>query len=358
MIRHPGMRRRFVLVLLGVMALTGIIAIARLGFEWKQALDDVDAMIVTPVVLAPNPEPVISAPAPADTSMGPVLPVPLPTVAPTVAPENDDPVNILLLGADARADEEISRTDAIILLHINPRTGRVSMLSFPRDLMVDTPGFGRRKINSVYLLGETRLGKGYGAALLKQTVSDLVGVPVHHFALINFEGFRRVIDLVGGISIDVPKEIDDPRYPVDAFPGDVRTMRVRFEPGRQWMDSERALIYARTRHADSDFGRNQRQQQVLLALVERVRERGLISQINKIDDYTSALRDYVRTDVPRSEMIRLARAATRLDLDNIQRYAIDSKMIITLGDPDTFAADPEAVREIVDRMIAGGFPTP
>ncbi len=356
MIRHHAVRRRFVLTLLGVMALTGIIAIARLGFEWKQALDDVDAMIVTPVVLAPTPEPILSAPAPADA---PVHAAPsVPTVAPTVAPENDDPVNILLLGADARIGEEISRTDAIILLHINPRAGRVSMLSFPRDLMVDTPGFGRRKINSVYLLGETRLGKGYGAALLKQTVSDLVGVPVHHFALINFEGFRRVIDLVGGISIDVPNVIDDPRYPVDAFPGDVRTMRVRFEPGRQWMDGERALIYARTRHADSDFGRNQRQQQVLLALVERVRERGLISQINKIDDYTSALRDYVRTDLPRNEMIRLARAATRMDLDNIQRYAIDSKMIITLGNPDTFAADPEAVREIVDRMIAGGAPTP
>lgn len=355
MIRHPGVRRRFVLMLLGVVTLAVIITIARLGFEWKQALDDVDAMIVTPVVLAPTPESILSAPAPADEPVS-ALPAP-PTVAPTSVPENDDPVNILLLGADARVGEDISRTDAIILLHINPRTGRISMLSFPRDLMVDTPGFGRRKINSVYLIGETRLGKGYGAALLKQTVSDLVGVPVHHFALINFEGFRRVIDLVGGISIDVPKVIDDPRYPVDAFPGDVRTMRVRFEPGRQWMDGERALIYARTRHADSDFGRNQRQQQVLLALVERVRERGLLSQINKIDDYTSALRDYIRTDVPRSEMIRLARAATRMDLDNIQRFAIDSKMIITLGNPDSFAADPEAVREIVDRMIAGGVPT-
>jgi anionic cell wall polymer biosynthesis LytR-Cps2A-Psr (LCP) family protein len=72
--------------------------------------------------------------------------------------------------------------------------------------MVETPGFGRRKINSVYLIGETRLGKGYGAALLKQTVSDLVGVPIHHFALINFDGFRKVIDLVGGISIDVRKQ--------------------------------------------------------------------------------------------------------------------------------------------------------
>ncbi|MGQ9893269.1 MAG: LCP family protein [Roseiflexus sp.] len=353
MISHHAVRRRLVPGLIGVAAFVVFVAIARLGFEWKQALDDMDAMIVTPVVLASTTEPVPGTPE--------VVNVPvavIPTSAPTSVPENDDPVNILLLGADARIGEEISRTDAIILLHINPRSGHVSMLSFPRDLMVETPGFGRRKINAVYLIGETRLGKGYGAALLKQTVSDLVGVPVHHFALINFEGFRKVIDLVDGISIDVPTAIDDPRYPVDAFPGDVRTMRVHFDPGLQWMDGERALIYARTRHADSDFGRNQRQQQVLLALVARVRERGLLSQIDKIDDYTGALRDYVRTDVPRSAMIRLARVATRLDLDNIQRYAIDSKMIITLGNPDTFTADPEAVREIVDRMIAGGTSAP
>ncbi|MGQ9548322.1 MAG: LCP family protein [Roseiflexus sp.] len=353
MISHHAVRRRLVPGLIGVAAFVVFVAIARLGFEWKQALDDMDAMIVTPVVLASTTEPVPGTPE--------VVNVPvavIPTSAPTSVPENDDPVNILLLGADARIGEEISRTDAIILLHINPRSGHVSMLSFPRDLMVETPGFGRRKINAVYLIGETRLGKGYGAAILKQTVSDLVGVPVHHFALINFEGFRKVIDLVDGISIDVPTAIDDPRYPVDAFPGDVRTMRVHFDPGLQWMDGERALIYARTRHADSDFGRNQRQQQVLLALVARVRERGLLSQIDKIDDYTGALRDYVRTDVPRSAMIRLARVATRLDLDNIQRYAIDSKMIITLGNPDTFTADPEAVREIVDRMIAGGTSAP
>lgn len=234
MIRHHGVRRRFILALLGVVALAGIVAIARLGFEWKQALDDVDAMIVTPVVLALTPEPILNAPAPADALVSAASAIP--TIAPTAAPENDDPVNILLLGTDARADEEISRTDAIILLHINLRTGRVSMLSFPRDLMVDAPGFGRRKINSVYLLGETRLGKGYGAALLKRTVSDLVGVPVHYFALINFDGFRKVIDLAGGIFIDVPRVIDDPFYPVDAFPGDTRTMRVRFDRGGSgWM---------------------------------------------------------------------------------------------------------------------------
>ncbi|NWG21816.1 MAG: LCP family protein [Chloroflexi bacterium] len=355
MAQHPQLRRHLVFGFLAVAAITLIAAVTRLGFEWKQALDDVDAMIVTPVALAPTVTPV---PVPVAGSLPTPVILPEPIPAPTAEPENDDPVNILLLGADARVDEDISRTDAIILLHINPRSNHVSMLSLPRDLMVDVPGYGRRKINSVYPFGERRLGKGYGAALLKETVAGLVGVPVHHFALVNFEGFRKVIDIVDGVYIDVPRVIDDPRYPMDEFPGDVRTMRVRFDPGRQLMDSERALIYARTRHADNDFGRNQRQQQVLLAVLERVRERGLMSQINKIDDYTGALRDYVRTDLPRSEMLRLARVATRLDLENVQRYAIDSKMIITLGDPDTFTADPEAVREIVDRMIAGSAPTP
>lgn len=355
MIDHSQRRRRLVTGILAIVTLMVVAAIGRLGFEWKQALDDVDAMIVTPVVLAPT-APLIVEPEFGEEPVPAALPIP--TAIPTIEPENDDPVNILLLGTDARVDDEISRTDAIILVHINPRSNHVSMLSLPRDLMVDVPGYGTRKINSVYPFGERTLGKGYGAALLKETVSSLVGVPVHHFALVNFEGFRKVIDTVGGVYIDVPKVIDDQRYPMDEYPGDVRTMHVRFEPGRQLMDSDRALIYARTRHADSDFSRNQRQQQVLLAIFERVNERGLLTQINKIDDYTSALRDYIRTDVPRSEMLRLARVGTRLDLSNVQRYAIDSKMIISLGDPDTFTADPEAVREIVDLMIAGGAPAP
>nr|PZN34892.1 MAG: transcriptional regulator [Chloroflexota bacterium] len=316
-------------------------------------------MIVTPVTL---PEPTSIPSASAEPPSAPQVSQEESagaSVAPTEQPAEpmpDEPVNILLLGTDARVDGEPTRTDAIILVHLNPRTNRVSLLSFPRDLWVEIPGYGYNRINAAYPIGELRMGPGYGAALAKETVSKLVGVPVHHFVLVNFEGFKTIIDLIGGITIDVPRPIDDPKYPVDAYPGDVRTMEIHFDAGEQLMDGERALIYARTRHADNDFGRNQRQQQVLMAIFNRVREQNLLEQLTLLDDYTSALRDYVRTDIPRSKMVWLAQVGTRLNAEDVQRYAIDSKMIVALETPATFAADPVAVREIVDKMTAGGEP--
>jgi LCP family protein required for cell wall assembly len=335
-----------------------LIAALRLGWEWKSAIDDVDSMIVEPRTLPtqmPNAA-TVAALDETDTNSQGLAVAPLPTPLPTAIPEAEDPVNILLLGTDARPGEDVSRTDAIILVHLNPRENRVSMLSFPRDLWVDIPGYGHNKINAAYAIGEQRIGRGYGPALIKETVGNLVGVPVHHFVLVNFDGFEKVIDTIGGITIDVPKAIEDPLYPVSEYAGDNRTMHVSFAAGPQFMDGREALIYARTRHADSDFGRNQRQQQVLMAIFDQVREQGLLSQLTRLDDYTNALRDYIRTDIPRGEMLRLARVGTRLDANNIQRYAIDSKMIIVLDDPNRFAADPIAVRQIVDQMTAGGAP--
>jgi anionic cell wall polymer biosynthesis LytR-Cps2A-Psr (LCP) family protein len=177
-------------------------------------------------------------------------------------------------------------------------------------------------------------------------VSGLVGVPVQHFLLVDFEGFKKVIDTIGGITIDVPKPIDDPSYPTD----DYRTIAVHFDPGSQHLDGEQALIYARTRHADSDFGRNQRQQQVLMAIFQSVRDQGLLSQLTNLDDYTGALRDYVRTDISRSDMLRLARMAGGFKSDSIQRYAIGPDMVVGLEQPATFAADPKALRQVVAEM--------
>src|SRR6185369_14852501 len=99
------------------------------------------------------------------------------------------------------------------------------------------------------------------------------------------------------------------------------------------LDGDRALIYARTRHADSDFGRNQRQQQVLMAIFDRVRAQGLLAQLTNLDEYTGALRDYVRTDLSRSEMLSLASVGPRLQAENIQRYAISPQMVAATNNP-------------------------
>lgn len=348
-------RRRFVLgavlVLVSIVAISGL----RLAWEWRQALSDVDAMIVPTRSLPPTQQPTQVADAPqhgkgvaATTQELQPTPLPVPSAEPN--PEHLEPINILLLGTDTRPDQGVTRTDAMILVHINPASGRVSMLSLPRDLWVEIPGFGHQRINAAYPIGEKQLGHGYGGALAKETVGNLVGVPVQHFILVDFEGFKKVIDTIGGVTLDVQKPIDDPNYPTD----DYNTIAVHFGAGKQHMDGERALIYARTRHADSDFGRNQRQQQVLMAIFEAVRDQGLLKQITSLDDYTGALRDYVRTDISRSDMLSLARMADKFQTDNIQRYAIGPDMIVGLQQPATFAADPAALRAVVAEMTGAG----
>lgn len=337
--------RRFVVSALLIIGLVALVAVLRIGWEWKQALDNVDAMIVAPVALPTD------IPEPRQPNSGPAVPESTPE--PTAVPEPDGPINILLLGTDARLGEDISRTDAIILVHLDPRSDRVSMLSLPRDLWVSIPGYGKARINAAYPIGESRLGRSYGPALAKETVSRLVGVPVQHFVLINFEGFKALIDKLDGIYVDVPKPIDDPAYPTDEFEGDLRTIKIHFDAGYQRMDGRQALIYSRTRHADSDFGRNQRQQQVLLAIFNRVREQGLLTQLTSLDDYTGTLRDYIRTDISRNEMLSLASVGTQLHPQNIQRYAIEPDMLITLKKPATFAADPKALQLLKKQLLDG-----
>jgi polyisoprenyl-teichoic acid--peptidoglycan teichoic acid transferase len=222
----------------------------------------------------------------------------------------------------------------------------VSMLSIPRDLWVEYAGGGEGRINAAYTVGEQRFPNGGGAAVAKATVGNLVGVDVDHFVLINFQGFETLIDQLGGISVDVPQALYDPAYPTD----DYRTIEVRFRKGPQLLDGERALIYARTRHADSDFGRNQRQQLVLMAIFDRIRERGLLQQLTSLDDYTGALRGYVQTDLSRTRMLEIAGFARDIGADDVLRYAIDSSAVVDLRDPATFAAEPGALRKIVGQF--------
>src|SRR5262245_8929331 len=174
-------RRRLVVGVLLVVGIVLCIAALRLGLKWKHALDNVDVMRVAPVVL---PTPASAAqnldhnPATPDLATNDAPPdISLPSAATPVAGP-DPSMNILLLGTHARIGEDISRTDAIILVHLDAQTDRVSMLSFPRDLWVNIPGYGKNKINAAFPTGEKQLGPGYGPALAKETVAKLTGLPV------------------------------------------------------------------------------------------------------------------------------------------------------------------------------------
>jgi polyisoprenyl-teichoic acid--peptidoglycan teichoic acid transferase len=341
---HP--RRRLVFLILLVTLAVAAIPTLWIGAKWQRAITNVNKMIVTPVVLPTA----TAVPHAVDAEEAPVaIPDDPPEPIPTAVPEPGGAMNILLVGTDARPGEAVSRTDTLVLAHFDPQTNRVSMLSFPRDLLVNVPGHGKNKINAAYPIGERQIGPGYGPALLKETVGELVGLPIDHFMLINFDGFKTLIDKIDGIYVDVPKALDDPAYPTD----DYRTIKIHFDAGRQLLNGDRALIYARTRHADSDFGRNQRQQQVLMAIFDRVREQGLLTQLTNIDQYTEAMSDYIRTDLSRSDMLSLANMGSKLNAESIQRFAIDPSMVVERHQPAYVLVlnDKKGLKRLVSQML-------
>lgn len=176
------------------------------------------------------------------------------------------PLDLLVLGLDARPDENYpTRTDSIVLVGVQPRGLRVSLLSLPRDLFIDVPGYGQQRINTINVLGEQQ-EIGGGVTLLSQSLAQNFNIQTDRYVRLNFQGFVELVNAVGGVTIDVPKRITDYAYPA----ADGGTISVTFEPGTEQMDGERALIYARTRHADSDYQRAERQQQVISAVAGKL----------------------------------------------------------------------------------------
>ena len=176
------------------------------------------------------------------------------------------PVNILVLGTDGRASEGfLSRTDSIMLIGVKPSQLRLSLLSIPRDIFIEVPGFGSQRINTINLLGEKQQ-RGTGPALVMEAISQDFGIRLDRYVRLDFNGFVQLVDAVGGITIDVEHTIIDDQYPTE----NDGVEYVKFDMGVQQMDGKRALIYARTRHADDDYHRAARQQQVISALFAKL----------------------------------------------------------------------------------------
>lgn len=241
------------------------------------------------------------------------------------APVTMSRTTILLLGVDARPGQTTIRTDTIMLLTVNPETGAAGMMSIPRDLKVRPTALSREmKITSVYGAGEAVGYAGGGPALLFETVHDLLGYQPDYYVKVNFDGFKEIIDLIGGVEIDVPYEIYDDKYPDENFG---YLPPVHFLPGKQQMDGETALKYARTRHADNDYARAGRQQQVILAIKDKLLEDGqMAALLPRLPGLAVAMANSVQTDMPIDKAIALARSFTNMELSNVARVVIDQKM--------------------------------
>ena len=247
---------------------------------------------------------------------------PAPTIAPGPRVSEGERINVLLLGIDRR-EGEIGpwRTDTMIVATLDPKTKSAAMLTIPRDLYVPipAPGAGENRINTANFYGEQTNYPGGGPALAKKTVEYNFAIPIHYYILIDFNGFRKIIDALGGIDINVPKPIDDPEYPTE----DYGIMRLQIPAGMQHMDGELALKYARTRHVDSDFGRSQRQMQVILAARDKALKTNALAQAPQL---MQQLRDTIETDMTPEQILALAPIAAQVRADNIKTRAIDLDM--------------------------------
>lgn len=250
---------------------------------------------------------------------------PTPTLIPTSEPwAGTNRVTILLMGIDRRPGEAfISRTDSMMLVSLNPEDSTVSILSIPRDLYVLIPGHGRDRINTAFVYGSAGNNPVGGAALAMQTVEYNLGVRVNHYVLVDFSAVENGIDALGGITVNVPFDINDPTFP---------DMNYGFDPlfipaGTQQMDGELALKYARTRHVDSDFGRAQRQQQVLLAARDKAMGLGIPSLISRAPVLYQQVDQGIRTDLSLDQIIKLASAFAEVPRDQIQNEVLDGRFV-------------------------------
>lgn len=229
---------------------------------------------------------------------------------------------VLVLGIDRRKDGGDQNADVIILAHLDLIERRVAAVSIPRDLLVEIPAVGLDKINGAYNAGvQARpMDPVAGVAKVRDTIEHVFRIPIDAYVLVDFDGFEAVIDAVGGVDVDVPYEIYDDQYPTEDYGTEV----VHFAPGRQQLDGRRALQYVRTRHADSDDARRERQLQVLMALFDKGRT---FESIARADRIILTLGDSVQTSFSLEQQLTLARLAFAMERDDIRLTMLSEPLI-------------------------------
>jgi len=261
-------------------------------------------------------------------------------------------VNILLLGVDQRPDEEGPwRSDTMIVVTVDPRSMTAGALSIPRDLYVEIPGYGEQRVNMAHFLGDAYDYPGGGPALVMKTIEYNLGMPVHYYIRINFQGFREVINYLGGVTIDVEEEIWDYRYP----DGQYGYTTVHIPAGTQQMDGRTALTYARTRHSGTDFDRLRRQQQVLMAIRQKALRLDLIP---KIPALANTMGQMVSTNLQLGEVMTLAQIASQIDAEDIRFGVIDETMTVPIvleDGAEVLFPKRDKIRQVVEGIF---YPVP
>jgi LCP family protein required for cell wall assembly len=246
---------------------------------------------------------------------------PLPTIDASgsqVLNNGQETINFLLIGSDKRSGSSF-RTDTMVVAVLRPNEGQVSLISIPRDLWVFIPGWENQRINTAYQHGISVGYPGGGPGLLKDTIEYNLGIRIDHTAMVDFDGFRQIVDTLGGVDVPVSCpytdwKLIDPSYNPEI---EANWFLYTVSPGVIHMDGDLALWYARSRQKSSDFDRGRRQQEVLRALFSQTLQTGTLKRIPEL---YSDLKNTVETDLGLGEILQLSLYAPKMTNADIRSY--------------------------------------
>lgn len=239
--------------------------------------------------------------------------------------------NLVLLGKGGAIHETPDLTDTIIFISYHHPSGETIMLSLPRDIWVDSL---RARLNTAYYYGSQKK-QGGGLILAKASVEEIINQPVHYIAVIDFQGFIHVINILGGIDIDVKTEFDDYQYPVpgkeNALPIATRYEHLHFDQGLQTMDGGFALKYVRSRNAEgeqgTDYARAARQQQVIVALIKKALSSQILLNTNTLNQLFNTVSNSLETDIKNTALTGFIKLALKFDSSKITSLSITDLLI-------------------------------
>ncbi|MBM3267093.1 MAG: LCP family protein [Candidatus Sericytochromatia bacterium] len=252
---------------------------------------------------------------------------------------------ILLMGRDVPyvngrpAVDAPARSDTMMLVSVDPDRRKLGILSIPRDTRADIPGHGAEKINAALALG--------GPPLAMQTVSDLLGTPIDHYALVRLDGLARMVDLIGGVDMEVPANM---RY-TDRTAG----LKIRLKKGYQHLDGQKAHEFVRFRHdSQGDIGRIARQQAFVQAVVRKVLSpQGVLA----IPQLAQALQENIETDIDPSQLVAMAAWARGLGSANIRMAMLPGEFSAGMR-ASYWIVDPDRARRMAARFLREENPSP
>ncbi|MFB6648799.1 LCP family protein [Bacillus toyonensis] len=257
-----------------------------------------------------------------------------------------EPFTILIMGIeDYATDGQNGRTDSLMFATVNPKTQRISLMSIPRDSRVPIVGKDKEdKINAAHAYG--------GEQMAIKTVEGFLKVPVDHYIKIDFQGFKGIVDAVGGVTVDVPFDFWE-RSDVDYY------KKIQFKQGQQDLNGEEALAYVRMRKQDpnGDYGRAARQRQLLAAVAQKLNS---ASTVFKIKDLTAVVGKYIKTDIPISDGLALYNKLSGFDPSTIQTLKLEGEDK-KIGGIYYFLPDPigvETVRNEIEKELGEKAKTP